>query len=95
MTWTVNSELSWTRNSTPVILRLHFVDAPDSTQQIHMWRDLFEVCYVQASGRGDDLERQHRAQVEEILTFFGKLWRSPPARVSPRLLQPRVSCAGR
>ena len=71
-------------------------DAPDSTQQIHVLRELFEVCYVQASGRGDHLERKHRAEVEEILTFFGascggRLRHACP----PRLLQPRVSCAGR
>ena len=46
-------------------------DAPDSTQQIHMVHDIIEVCYVQASGRGDDLERKQRSAVEEILIFFG------------------------
>ena len=70
-------------------------DAPDSTQQIHMLRELFEVCYVQASGRGDDLERKQRAEVEDLDFMWGILWRSPPARVPPRLLQPRVRCAGR
>ena len=52
----------------PAVVRF---DALDSTQQIHMLRELFEICYVQASGRGDDLERKQRAEVEEILTFFG------------------------
>ena len=47
------------------------LDAPEATPQIDLLRELFEVCYVQASGRGDDMERKQRAEVEEILTFFG------------------------
>ena len=47
------------------------LDAPEATWQIDLLRELFEVCYVQASGRGDDMERKPRAEVEEILTFFG------------------------
>ena len=38
-------------------------------QQHELLRVLFEQCYVQASGRGDDQERKQRAETDEILSF--------------------------
>ena len=46
------------------------LDAPPAWQQHELLRVLFEQCYVQASGRGDDQERKQRAETEEILSFL-------------------------
>jgi len=52
------------------------LDAPDETQHQKLLREIFEQCYVQASGHGtvlgdaDVQEQKRRAEADEIVSFF-------------------------